>query len=56
MRLFVVPVRNFLIFKSCDEISFKGEGCDVINSVHGLNSNSNSNPSMYIKPSLVYHL
>jgi hypothetical protein len=29
MRLFAVPVRNFLIFKSCDEISFKGEGCDT---------------------------
>jgi hypothetical protein len=29
VRLFVVLVRTFLLFKSQDEISFKGEGCDT---------------------------
>jgi hypothetical protein len=32
VRLFVVPVRTFLCFKSRDEIFFKGgEGCDTPN-------------------------
>jgi hypothetical protein len=29
MRLFAVPITTFLLFKSWDEISFKGEGCDT---------------------------
>jgi hypothetical protein len=29
MRLFVVPIRTFLLFKSRDEIFCKGEGCDT---------------------------
>jgi hypothetical protein len=28
VQLLVVPVRTFLLFKSRDEILFKGEGCD----------------------------
>jgi hypothetical protein len=28
VRLFTVPIRTFLLFKSRDEISFKGKGCD----------------------------
>jgi hypothetical protein len=29
VRLFVVPVRTILPFKSRDEISVRGEGCDT---------------------------
>jgi hypothetical protein len=29
MRLFTVPIRTFLLYKSHVEISLKGDGCDT---------------------------